>query len=73
MMEVSLTVSLRVMKKMTTFARYREVRSHSNHKVYYVPKHYSLALVPFKFILFLKSKNIAHTICSAHLTFTCER
>ena len=51
MMEVSLTVSLRVMNKMTTFARYREVRSHSNHKVYYVPKHYSLALVSRKFIL----------------------
>ena len=48
-MEASLMVSLGVMK-MLTFARFPEVRSHSNHKVYYVLKYYSLALVSGKLL-----------------------
>ena len=54
--------------KTPSFARCPEVRSHSNHKVYYVLKHCSLALVSGKFLLLLKSKNVVHIICSAHLT-----
>ena len=42
--EAYLIVSLEVIKT-PSFARYPEVRSHSNHKVDYVLKHYSLALV----------------------------
>ena len=42
--------------KMPTFARFPEVRSHSNHKVYYMLKHYSLALVSGKLLLLLKKK-----------------
>ena len=48
-------VSLKMMK-MPTFARFPEVRSHSNHKVYYMLKHYSLALVSGKLLLLLKKK-----------------
>ena len=59
--------------KMPIFARFPEVRSHSNHKVYYVLKHYSLPLMSGKLLLLLKSENIVHRICSAHLTCTCER
>ena len=70
--EASLMVSLGMMK-MPIFARFPEVRSHSNHKVYYVLKHYSLPLVSGKLLLLLKSGNIVHRICSAHLTCTCER
>ena len=61
------------MMKTPSFARYPEVRSHSKHKVYYVLKHYSLALLPGKLLLLLRSENIVHPICSAHLTCTCER
>ena len=71
-MEASLMVSLGVIKT-PSFARCPEVRSHSNYKVNYVLKHCSLALVSGKFILLLKSKNVVHIICSAHLTCTCER
>ena len=53
--EVSLMVSLKMMK-MPTFARFPEVRSHSNHKVYYMLKYYSLALVSEKLLLLLKIK-----------------
>ena len=59
--------------KTPSFARCPEVRSHSNHKVYYVLQHCSLALVSGKFLLLLKSKNVVHIICSAHLTYTCEQ
>ena len=48
-------LSLRMMK-MPTFARFPEVRSHSNHKVYYMLKCYSLALVSEKLHLLLKMK-----------------
>ena len=65
-------VSLGVIKT-PSFARCPEVRSHSNHEVYYVLKHCSLALVSGKFLLLLKSKNVVHMTCSAHLTCTCER
>ena len=54
-MEASLMVSIRVMK-MPTFARFPEVRSRSNHKVYYMLKYYILALVSGKFLLLLKMK-----------------
>ena len=64
--EAYLIVSLGVIKT-PSFARCPEVRSHSNHKVYYVLKHCSLALVSGKFLLLLKSKNVVHIICSAHL------
>ena len=43
-MEASLIISL-VTIKTPSFARCPEVRSHSNHKVYYVLKHYSLTLL----------------------------
>ena len=52
-MEASLMVSL---MKMPIFARFPEVRSHSNHKVYYMLKYYSLALVSEKLHLLLKMK-----------------
>ena len=71
-MEASLMVSL-VSIKTPSFARCPEVRSLSNHKVYYVLKHCSLALVSGKFLLLLKSKNVVHIISSAHLTCKCER
>ena len=71
-MEASLIVSVRVMK-MPTFARFPEVRSHSNHKVYYMLKYYSLALVSGKLLLLLKSENVVHIIFSAHLTCSCEQ
>ena len=48
-------VSLKMMK-MPTFARFPEVRSRSNHKVYYMLKYYSLALVSEKLHLLLKMK-----------------
>ena len=48
-------VSIGVMK-MPTFARFPEVRSRSNHKVYYMLKYYSLALVSEKLHLLLKMK-----------------
>ena len=70
--EASLTVSLAVIK-MLTFARCLEGRSHSNCKVNYELKHYSLVLVSWKLPLLLKSKSIVYRICSAHLTCTCER
>ena len=70
--EASLTVSLAVIK-MPTFARCLEGRSHSNCKVNYELKHYSLVLVSWKLPLLLKSKSIVYRICSAHLTCTCER
>ena len=54
-MEASLIISIRVMK-MPTFARFPEVRSRSNHKVYYLLKYYILALVSGKFLLLLKMK-----------------
>ena len=54
-MEASLIVSLTMMK-MLTFARFPEVRSHSNHKVYYMLKYYSLVLVSGKLLLLLKKK-----------------
>ena len=54
-MEASLMVSLRMMK-MPTFARFPEVRSHSNHKVYYMLKYYSFVLVSGKLLLLLKKK-----------------
>ena len=54
-MEASLMVSLGMIK-MPTFARFPEVRSHSNHKVYYVLKYYSLVLVSGKLLLLLKKK-----------------
>ena len=54
-MEASLIISIRVMK-MPTFARFPEVRSRSNHKVYYMLKYYILALVSGKFLLLLKMK-----------------
>ena len=54
-MEASLMVSLGMIK-MPTFARFREVRSLSNHKVYYMLKYYSLVLVSGKFLLLLKKK-----------------
>ena len=44
------------MMKMPTFARFPEVRSGSNHKVYYMLKYYSLALVSEKLLLLLKMK-----------------
>ena len=44
------------MMKMPTFARFPEVRSHSNHKVYYMLKYYSLTLVSEKLLLLLKMK-----------------
>ena len=53
--EASLMASIRVMK-MPTFARFPEVRSRSNHKVYYMLKYYILALVSGKFLLLLKMK-----------------
>ena len=43
-MVASLTVFLGMIK-INAFARCGEVRSHFNHKVYYVLKHYSLATV----------------------------
>ena len=54
-MEASLMVSLGMMK-MPIFSRFPEVRSHSNHKVYYMLKYYSLALVSEKLHLLLKMK-----------------
>ena len=65
-------VSIRMMK-MLTFARFPEVRSHSNHKVYCMLKYYSLALVSGKLLLLLKSESIVHRICSPHLTCTGQR
>ena len=53
--EASLMVSIRVMK-MPTFARFPEVRSRSNHKVYYMLKYYIHALVSGKLFLPLKSE-----------------
>ena len=44
------------MIKIPTFARFPEVRSRSNHKVYYMLKYYILALVSGKFLLLLKMK-----------------
>ena len=67
--EASLMVSLSVMIKPIS-ARCLEVRSHSNHKLHYVLKHYSYTFV---MPLPLKSKNIVHRICSAHPTCTFER
>ena len=53
--EASLMVPLGMIK-MPIFARFPEVRSHSNHKVYYMLKYYSLALVSEKLHLLLKMK-----------------
>ena len=53
--EASLMVSLGMIK-MPTFARCPEVRSHSNHEVYYMLKYYSLVLVSGKLLLLLKKK-----------------
>ena len=44
-MEASLMLSLGIIEEMPIFVRCPEVRSHSNHKAYYVLKYYSLALV----------------------------
>ena len=65
--EASLIVSLAVIK-MPTFARCLEGRSHSNRKVNYELKHYSLELVSWKLLSLLKSRNIVYSICSAHLS-----
>ena len=65
--EASLIVSLAVIK-MPTFARCSEGRSHSNRKVNYELKRYSLVLVSWKLLLLLKSKNIVYRICSAHMS-----
>ena len=65
--EASLIVSLAVIK-MPTFARCSEGRSHSNRKVNYELKRYSLVLVSWKLLLLLKSKNIDYRVCSAHLS-----
>ena len=70
-MEASLMISLALIKT-PSFARCPEVRSHSNHKVYYVLKHYSLTLLSWKLFLLLENKNNVHRICSAHLTCTRE-
>ena len=48
-------ISIGVMK-MPTFARFPEVRSRSNHKVYYMLKYYILTLVSGKLFLLLKSE-----------------
>ena len=53
--EASLMVSLGMIK-MRIFARFPEVRSRSNHKVYYMLKYYILALVSGKLFFPLKSE-----------------
>ena len=69
--EASLMVSLSVMIKPIS-ARCPEVRSHSNHKLHYVLKHYSYTFV-MKITLASEIKNIVHRICSAHPTCAFER
>ena len=69
--EASLMVSLSVMIKPIS-VRCPEVRSHSNHKLQYVLKHYSYTFV-MKIALASEIKNIVRTICSAHPTCTFER
>ena len=65
-MEASLMVSLGVIKT-PSFARCPEVRSHSNHKVYYVQSCTCVMKISLA-----SSENIVHIIRSAHLTCTCE-